>query len=346
MAGSTSLLSFDPLRSEHGLEAHATGTHPGRPRGFTLTEMLVVMGIITLFIALAVPAVRTLMGTTSISMTRNNISALLVRAREEAIAVQDVRGILFYCDKTTNRLIGVLVMRAAMQDPNINVVLLDTVPNKESMALPPGVRMQMIINGVQPATSAAGNGDRYLGFNPVTGSFPVVSLGGAILFDGNGKLLSQPYGFQMSKPATTVGGKPVASNLCTMLGLDYSTMPTYTMAPNVGTAQNITIFSYELIPGYYPQPSMNPQPKPTVLSQVGIILFDYDAFKSLGFTDQDADIQSPPPKMTSTYATPWPILTTGDGDSIHSEKDEETWLDTNSTPLMVNRFDGSLIRAE
>src|SRR5579871_3832417 len=89
MTGSKQLLSLDApastgIASRHGLEAHATGelqapATPGRVKAFTLTEMLVVMGIMVLFITLAVPAVRVLMGSSSIAMTRNNLSALIAR---------------------------------------------------------------------------------------------------------------------------------------------------------------------------------------------------------------------------------------------------------------------------
>lgn len=308
-------------------------------KAFTLTEMLVVMGIIVMTATLAIPAVRYLMGSSSISMARNNLSALLAKAREEAIAVQDTRGIMFYVDKTSNRIVGVLVQRAPLQDTRpamSGMMLLDAVPNRDSMVLPAGVRMQTVFNGVNPANTAGGNGDRYLGFNPIpppTGPLltPPMCFGGVILFDGNGKLSTRPYGFQLVRPG---GG---LSNIATMIGYSLLDLPVRADEYDIQTG------SFSFVPGSTGgSAGTRIVPLNPVRSQVGIILFDYDAFKSLGFTDQDADLQSTP----QSYATAWPYNTTADGDNIHSEKDEEAWLDVNSTPLMINRYDGTLIRAE
>ena len=53
-----------------------------RSAGFTLTEILVVIGIIVLFIALAIPAMSAISGTRSIAGAENNLSALLARAQD------------------------------------------------------------------------------------------------------------------------------------------------------------------------------------------------------------------------------------------------------------------------
>lgn len=312
-----------------------------RHKGFTLAEMVVVMGIIVLFVAMAIPTIRSLSGSTSIGMTRNNVSALLARAREEAIGFQAVRGVMFFCDTSTNRIIGVIVQEAVIQDPLVpNCILLDSVPGRETMPLPSGVRLQTVFNGVNQVNSAAGTEDRYLGFNPIQATNSItglqVKLGGVILFDGNGKLIVRPYGFQMSQPGTP---SVTASNLCNLLGITYSTVvATIAGSAPSGTMCDPAISSYEFIPAY--TTSATPPPA-TVLSQVGLILFNYDAFMAQGFTDQDSDIQG-----TTSYTSAWPVAAGVDGDGVHSEQNEETWLDSNSTPLMVNRFDGTLIRAE
>src|SRR5258708_3748402 len=114
--------------------------------------MLVVMGIIIVFIAMAVPVVRSLMGSSSIAMARNSLAALLTRAREEAVGMQDVRGVLFVLDRGTDRVVGMIVQPAAIQDSGTSVsamsglVLLDLVPKRDSMTLPAGVRLQTVFN--------------------------------------------------------------------------------------------------------------------------------------------------------------------------------------------------------
>jgi prepilin-type N-terminal cleavage/methylation domain-containing protein len=62
-------------------------------------------------------------------------------------------------------------------------------------------------------------------------------------------------------------------------------------------------------------------------TQIGLVAFEKDAFTNNGGTDGDPQIESP-----GTYPM--------------TEQDEETWLDTNALPLIVNRYNGTLIRGE
>src|SRR5262245_38098701 len=79
-------------------------------RAFTVTELLIVIGIIVLVIALAVPAFNVITGSKSIESANNQISAFLARARNEAIGLQEIRGIAFYPDpKQGGRYVVVLV---------------------------------------------------------------------------------------------------------------------------------------------------------------------------------------------------------------------------------------------
>jgi prepilin-type N-terminal cleavage/methylation domain-containing protein len=347
--------------------------------GFSLVELLIVMGIIVLLIAMAIPSVRVLTGTRSMSVAQNQLAAVITRAREDAIALQDIRGVLFYIDPTTGRVGAVIVQQAVMTDTTniiFNTVLLDTLPGNDSLLFPPAVGLQTIINGMDPTPtgylammsnptttnathvwhvnaanraqmSATQQDDRYLGFSPVPGgnyhqSVVPFLVGGCILFDGSGRLIVRPYAFQMS---TFNSSGVVPSNLCKLMGFDvdmsgnstFATMnPTY-INPPTHTG------SLVIIPGGLPYPAFSSMfPKVPLLSQVGLILFDHDAFQSLGFTDADADIQG------VGYTTPWPINGTGgvNGDGIHSEFDEENWLDVNSTPITINRVNGTLIRGE
>ena len=298
-----------------------------RPKAFTLAELLVVMGIIVLFITLAIPAIRGMTGSSSTSVARNELAALVTRAREEAVGVQSVRGVLFFIDPASDRVVGVICQAASLQDPNLtayNIILLDAVPSRDTLQLPTGVRLQTVYNNTS-TTATPTTMDRYLGFNPVNTS---VKIGGCILFDGNGKLISRPYGFQMAQ----LNG--ATASLSALGGMLFGTSTT--LASLTGDIVNATASSYSYVPGYTTAPS-GATPALSI-SQLGMVLFDYDAFQSLGFKDIDAVPNNQP------YGTG--PMTVGTITQTQSEQAEETWLDTNSAPVMVNRFNGTLIRGE
>jgi prepilin-type N-terminal cleavage/methylation domain-containing protein len=244
--------------------------------GFTLTEMLVVIGIIILFVTLAIPAISSITGTRSISAAENQISAVLARAREEAIGIQDYRGVLFYLDPREDRVVAILV-RTADSQPASNLIFLDAVANRDYLMLPQGVRLQTICDDSK---------NRYFGFNPLSpASTEGVLHGGVILFDGQGRLVSKQYAFSFPNN----GGLAAALKAPT---------------PSQLIVSNGSSF---------------------FRSQMGLVLFDSAAFKAQGFTDGDQGFD---PSVTAP------------------ETSEEAWLDANSTPLLINRFNGTLIRGE
>src|SRR5436305_737622 len=69
---------------------------------FTLTEILIVLGIIVLMLAIAVPALNIIRGNRSVDSAVNQVSALLGRARSEAIGLQITTGVMFFRDPRTD----------------------------------------------------------------------------------------------------------------------------------------------------------------------------------------------------------------------------------------------------
>lgn len=252
--------------------------------GFTLTEMLVVIAIIILFVTLAIPAISSITGTRSISAAENQISAVLARAREEAIGLQDYRGVMFYLDPREDRVVAILVRTADNQQQNSGVIYIDAVANRDFLMLPQGVRLQTICDDLK---------NRYFGFNPAPSSTEGVLYGGLILFDGQGRLVSKAY-------ALSLGNGGVLTGLGAMLKV---------------SPQNASVFL--------------PSNSSFFRSQMGLALFDSAAFKSQGFTDGDINFD------TNVTAS-----------TVPSESTEEAWLDANSTPLLINRFNGTLIKGE
>ena len=84
----------------------------GNRSGFTITELLIVIGLIVLFIALAVPAFNTLRGSRSIEGAQTILTSMLDRARQEAIRTGDYRGVFVAPSKDDpQRTVLVLVTR-------------------------------------------------------------------------------------------------------------------------------------------------------------------------------------------------------------------------------------------
>ena len=294
-------------------------------RGFTLTELLIVIGLIVLVLALAVPAFQAMTGGRSVDAAQNQLSAVLGAARAEAIGLQKVRGVFFYIDPATERVNAALVQETsspleAPDDPP--EFYLDLVPDRDPIALPVGVGLQGIDNAsIAPGTASAGGtrrDDGYVGYNPLVGLQPAPPAGGpryggVILFDGYGRVINKRYGFLIGREAP---GGTVRSIQPTLIGalFGYSNgnvdVPEYFVPRQSVGAGNTT--------------ENNHPPR----SQFGFALFDAQPFRTLGFTD--ADPQFDP--GAGGYATP--------------EQDEEKWIDQNGIPVLINRYNGTLVRGE
>ena len=178
------------------------------PRAFTLIEILIVIGIIVLLIALAVPALALISGSNSINGAENNLSALLGRARADAIALQKHTGVLFFIDPATQQAMMAEVQESSRNGIPSEYVALDLVPDRDFVALPKGVYAQVIDNAVLSGGSGGTRmDDAYIGFNtlpdptplgtptPPTGSATTTRFGGIVLFDAFGKLVSRNCAF-------------------------------------------------------------------------------------------------------------------------------------------------------
>jgi prepilin-type N-terminal cleavage/methylation domain-containing protein len=292
---------------------------------FTLTEVIVVIGIIVILLALAVPAFSFLTGARSIEAAENTVSALLGRARASAIALGRPQGIMFFIDPTNPGRISVAEVYAGEYPVGgTRDVYLDFVPKREWLMLPPGIAAQVIDSSVldddgpagttpDPATPMDGDttndyrtDDGYIGYNDSSAQAGAMKYGGVVLFDPSGRLVHRSFGF--------------------LTGL--------------GTRMTELVYpAGALGPFSDPQGFWVVEPAPPVAvaarTQFGLVLFDRPTFEDRFGDTAQVDSLAPGYDVGDDRST----------DAI-DEYAEERWLDANAVPLLVNRYNGTLVRGE
>jgi len=289
---------------------------------FTLIELLVVIGIIVLVVMLAIPVLNVLQGNRSSDAAQNQLQALLNEARMNAIGLQRDGGVMFYLDPSTKRVHTVLVQGTDSQPGDLADVYLDLVRDHESVPLTIGLSLQTIDNAtVVAGTPPTRSDDGYIGFNNNDPSNPLtIQYGGVILFDSHGQLVSRTYGFRLAYPSPSGAGT-------------WSEMGKLIMLSSSGPAP-----SGDFVPGQ-PIGGSSPTP-PYPQSAFGLVVFNAEAFKAKDFTDSDAQVAG------SGFANGAGAIGSSLPGYPGPELDEETWLDQNSVPLIINRYNGTLIRGE
>lgn len=283
-----------------------------------MTELLVVIGIVVILLAVAVPALDVLRGNTNMANAQNLISSMVSRGRLKAIELKRPAGVLFYTDAKTSRTAAALVAEVQAiphPDPTESsldlqfkagqyvfntiisprdyyVALRDTTapldPASEDWSGPftTGAANAVLLDVVadeEPILLPPNIGVQTMRGVPFTDPDPYMD-GGVILFDGNGLLVSQSY----------VLAKDGVAGRAMKLILDF--------APDV------------------------------LQSQYGLVTFDLSAFKARGFSRGDF--------VTRFYTS----VETEPNDT--EELAEATWLNQNTTPLLVNRYNGTLLKGE
>ncbi len=96
-------------------------------KAFTLTELLIVIGLLVLMMVLALPAVNFITGSRSTESATNVVGALLGTARAQAIAKQDKVGVLFFWDRTKEQTSAAICAKAQPWDATSSYVYGDVV---------------------------------------------------------------------------------------------------------------------------------------------------------------------------------------------------------------------------
>jgi type II secretory pathway pseudopilin PulG len=312
----------------------------GRATAFTLTEILVVIGIIVLIAVIAVPSFRALTGGRSTEAAQNTISAVLSRARTEALGLQEPRGVMFYRDQETQR-VGMMMCKTTDIFPGEvsgATFGLDLVGDRDAVLLPPGVGVQFV--GDVEETPSERAEDRYLGFNTLlTWDQPAppehlqlrVPVGGVILFDGKGRLMSETYAFRFRYPAGSLGDPIIRTS---ELGRFVRDEPDMAAGPAAPTRPTL----------------VDHEPYPT--SKLGFVLFDEEEFsETFGGGRGDGMTADQDFQHDVRIGTFGPSIPPNSPDDVivsnpPTEAEEEHWLNRFAVPILVNRYNGTLIRGQ
>ena len=292
--------------------ARPAASRGSRRRAFTLTELLIVMGVIILAVTLAIPAIRALTGSRSEQAAQNTLSAFLARARTDAIGLQKVQGVLFFLDPANDRVTCVQVIEVPMTTSppfpqpidRDGIVYLDVVPDHDVMVLPAGVMPMTLKESSQIPNNGLFPTNRYLGFNIYANG--VVKIGGVILFDAEGRTITRSYGFHLTDVTVAPNGQ-VSSSLSSLGQL-----------VQVPSAQRLD----------WPPTNNVTQ---WLKSQLVLAIVDREAIRAAAHSND--------PTVTND-------LVEGNDPSAGRQQFKETWIDTNATPIFVNRYNGTLMRAE
>lgn len=181
-------------------------------RAFTLTELLVVLGIIILIAIAAVPSFNYITGSRSIEAAQNAVAAALSRARQSAIYQGQPIGLAIWKDTTTGLYTLGLVQFDTTPSGTTNI---DLSPDQDLTTLQPGVGAQGLVGeGGVTATYSAIDADLSAAGNQPT---PAV-----IFFNANGQLVSLNY----TIATMSNGSATIANQLYTHSGLTETSTPT------------------------------------------------------------------------------------------------------------------------
>jgi hypothetical protein len=304
---------------------------------------------------MAMPVFRFITGSRSQEGTANQIAAMLGRVRSEAIGAQKPIGVAFFIDGQTNHAAMAEVEFASC--PTFSAAYAAGPPNS------PGYKQGDYVKVFNPGFGTQTPPVfyyQYVNSKPSTNATPQPS---------NNSQTDSP-GFWL-----WVGGPPLELRTDTDIeslpaGIGVQTMCNYLIDSNSGLRATdsylnvgvimfgadgtLTVLPYGISQagklglaasftqrypsskGVFAYWDTNGNPiagsSLGVLSQVGLVVFDREKFIGQNFTDAD------------------PLYDNATGSAVKSafvnEAGEETWLDQNAQPLLINRFNGTLVRQD
>ena len=324
--------------------------------GFTLTEILIVIGLIVLIIALAVPAFSYITGSRSVDAGENLVAAMLSRARAEAMLNNRVAGVAFFYDSVRDR---------------TGLALVVPTPQRDAVAgEPPGLEQY---KGWRERDEA-GNVIQY---EPGDVVIALVDSNAVNPLITPRKMITKVFVCREGHPANEARppdqpqwGTQGETSIDTLVGYEYQYLPPGVGAQTIndpdplgsGTPRDrylrsgLILFGgdgallhrkYEIevplqtdpdqthlfrVMGFHQrtapldQQAVGMAPTFPIHSQFGVVLYDEENFRTQGWTNAD-------PLNENVALSP-------------AEQNEEGWLDRESLSLLINRYNGTLMRGE
>jgi hypothetical protein len=193
----------------------------------------------------------------------------------------------------------------------VSDVYLGRVPDTEHLSVPAGILVMTLNNGTYqapPTTPPTRTSDGYLGFNST------ISTGGT-MFQAN-----PGWPVYIGGVILFGGNGELISRSWGYATWDAANNRTTQIADELGLPGSAGVQFVDARPN-----PVGPAGPPR--TSLGFVLFDQATFKGAGYTASD-------PQFTgAAYAS-------------SAEVGEENWIDSHSTPLLINRFNGTLVRGE
>jgi prepilin-type N-terminal cleavage/methylation domain-containing protein len=324
-------LNESPGRPRRAHSLHSSFIpHPSSfsSRAFTLIELLVVIGILVLMLLIALPAVNFITGSRSAESATNVIGALLGSARAQAIARQSNVGVIFYWDKNKEQTVAGICSTAQPWDGTTSYVGGDVVQD-------PNGRYYFcnfpIVGGGNPAS----NTTSWAVANGYAADMPV-------LLDGfDVQTLPKGVGLQGVRNTVNAAGPPTdryITTACVMFdGEGRLSFTNYGLFLGISAPSNNPPINYSRLGASLQMFLANGNPVYNIPSnvllscQAGFAVYDHQTFKDAGYDERHFVTGE-----LTQYSTNQP------GD----EKSAETWIDNNSTFLLINRYNGTLLKSE
>jgi hypothetical protein len=360
---------------------------------------LVVIGIIVLIAAAAVPLFRFITASRSVDNANNMVDSMVSRGRAQALVEYRNAGIFFFLDPQTDRTTMALVHQAgdSFRDPDFyaykgwtdgsdqiadsnyanNVGATSITYYDSSTTAGPSYAMALVATGASQilstnpyeyfyaseSTSGSGNNQLFTKLTNIRFTFagpqtnasydPASGTGNAppmsppwnglpptdleIVPNTDVQVLPPGVGLQVINDTKGISnidrylrtGVILFDNEGKFQSVPWSVSGTSTLAKLITPSIN-SVGGWPLLGDFAADANGN-----KFFSGFGVVLYDRATFLSLGFTEGD-------------YLYPNNYFTYVPSPSAYSpaEAAEETWLDNNSLPLVVNRFNGALTKGE